>query len=236
MTKEPNARRSPSPAFPNDSSSLSLIQLQERLNSQEEVEYTRWMETYNGEKHVEEISTLLSNNASIKALFTQLVPSELSEQEFWGRYFFKVERAQKKEERRLVLLDKTKQIATEMSNVDFGWDDDLEPPEVIATKSEPVAEKEDAEKETPSDHSYPHTNETQASLEVSQSPSNLLDKPKDSETVQQQEDQIISIVVSTPSTNEQPKIELTSSNEEKSAIEENPKKEENQAEDVFEWS
>jgi len=80
---------SPSSSHDVSSPSISMTELQEKLNSSEEKQFADWLGTFEMESRRAEISELLAANASVLALHQQLVPSELSSEEFWGRYFYK---------------------------------------------------------------------------------------------------------------------------------------------------
>lgn len=137
-----NASRSstPGPVGESLSSTLTMAQVQEKMNSQEEQEFARWMESFDLKSQESEIVTLLAENSSFQTLHAQLVPKELGDAEFWGRYYYKLEQALKKEEKRLALLNRTKSLASQMNNAEFSWDDDLEAPEeTVPATEEPKA-------------------------------------------------------------------------------------------------
>lgn len=123
-----------SPAF---ASSIS-----EKLDSKEEHAFKAWLATFDMGSKQTEIATLLSTNSPIYALHQQLVPAELTSEEFWGRYFYKTEQAAKKEESRLQLLERSKLITTKMSESEFSWEDDDDPAEAEETKTETAQESE----------------------------------------------------------------------------------------------
>lgn len=110
---------SPNPAH----MSLTAAQMEEMLNSAEEGRFKEWMATFKLEERQTDISQLLANNSAVQSLYQQLVPNELTLEEFWGRYFFKLDQEAKKEEYRAALLSKTKAMASRLSESEFSWDD-----------------------------------------------------------------------------------------------------------------
>lgn len=104
-----------------DSTTVSISELQDKLNSRDEKLFLEWLATFDLDSKMSEISSLLASNESVLALHQQLVPSELSSEEFWGRYFYKTEQATKKEKDRQQLLSK---MASKVSEADLSWDDD----------------------------------------------------------------------------------------------------------------
>lgn len=123
------------------SSSLSSLKID--INPKDEEAYKVFMENFDLESKKQEIASLLASNTAVHALYQQLVPNELSADEFWGRYFWKNEENAKKENSRVALLNKTKALATKMSEEEFKWDDDEEE-SATTQESENIEKKEDA--------------------------------------------------------------------------------------------
>jgi len=66
---------------------------------------------------------LSEDGGSLSTLHDQLVPSQMSEEAFWERYFFRVHQIGEDEQRRKALFDET--AATEKEE-DFSWEDEEE--------------------------------------------------------------------------------------------------------------
>jgi hypothetical protein len=70
----------------------------------DDADFEKWLTTFNLELKSEEVSRILTNNPQISELYQQLCPATLSPQEFWGRYYFRLEKLQQKENKRKELL------------------------------------------------------------------------------------------------------------------------------------
>ncbi|XP_064624832.1 BSD domain-containing protein 1-like [Lineus longissimus] len=86
------------------------------------VEFDEWLATNDLLEKKGHISELLVSNVDVRALYTQLVPSEVSHTLFWQRYFYKLHLLEKDEERRREL----KKRAEEAKSETVGWEDDWE--------------------------------------------------------------------------------------------------------------
>jgi hypothetical protein len=153
--------RSSSPGPSADSASFTAAQLQEKMNTQDELEFREWLKSFDLASKSTETASLLASNSSIFTLHQQLVPGDLSSEEFWGRYYYKLEQAAKKEEKRLQLLDKTKKhLASPLDESEFSWDELDETDTTNATSSQTT------------------TTATAPSSSVEAKPASSLDQPK----------------------------------------------------------
>ncbi|XP_046353550.2 BSD domain-containing protein 1-like isoform X1 [Haliotis rufescens] len=84
-------------------------------------EFQQWLEKFNLEEQKGAISELLVVKVEVRALYTKLVPSELSHSEFWQRYFYKVFQLQQDEARKQALM---KRAETPTEDDSLGWEDD----------------------------------------------------------------------------------------------------------------
>ncbi|XP_067678803.1 BSD domain-containing protein 1-like isoform X2 [Haliotis asinina] len=84
-------------------------------------EFQEWLKTFNLEEQKGAISELLVVKVEVRALYTKLVPSELSHSEFWQRYFYKVFQLQQDEARKQALM---KRAETPTEDDSLGWEDD----------------------------------------------------------------------------------------------------------------
>lgn len=122
------------------------------INAKDEEAFREFMKNFDLESKKSEIASLLASNTHVHALYQQLVPTEISADEFWGRYFWKNEENAKKEQTRLQLLNKTKALASKMSEEEFKWDDD---------EDESAPQQEDAEAKA----EKPETSNAESSIE-----------------------------------------------------------------------
>ncbi|XP_029427920.1 BSD domain-containing protein 1-like isoform X3 [Rhinatrema bivittatum] len=71
--------------------------------------FEAWLAQCNLEEKEGEISDLLVNSPSIRALYTKMVPAAVSHSEFWQRYFYKVHNLEQEEARRVALKQRAEQ-------------------------------------------------------------------------------------------------------------------------------
>jgi hypothetical protein len=91
----------------------------------EDVAFFQWTETFDVEARSEEISKILANNSQISEMYHQMVPSMLSMKEFWGRYFYKLEKINQEETRRAALVKKAEELQQKKEDeLALGWGDD----------------------------------------------------------------------------------------------------------------
>lgn len=74
-------------------------------------QFESWLTNWNPEERKAEISELLMNSPSIRALYTKMVPAAVSHSEFWQRYFYKVHQLEQEEARRIALKQRADQNA-----------------------------------------------------------------------------------------------------------------------------
>ncbi|XP_069079474.1 BSD domain-containing protein 1 isoform X1 [Pleurodeles waltl] len=82
-----------------------------------------WLSQWSLEDMKGEISDLLVNSPSIRALYTKMVPAAVSHSEFWQRYFYKVHTLEQDEARRCALKQRAEQSAHEEHS---RWEEDEE--------------------------------------------------------------------------------------------------------------
>ncbi|XP_032403286.1 BSD domain-containing protein 1 isoform X2 [Xiphophorus hellerii] len=82
-----------------------------------------WLSSFSLDEKKGEISELLVNSPSIRALYTKMVPAAVSHSEFWQRYFYKVFQLDQEEARRVAL----KQRAEQSAHIEtLGWEEEEE--------------------------------------------------------------------------------------------------------------
>ncbi|RUS69150.1 hypothetical protein EGW08_023089 [Elysia chlorotica] len=86
-------------------------------------QYSMWLESFSLDQHKGEISELLVSKVEVRALYTKLVPSEVSNADFWQRYFYRVHQLQCDEARKQALMMRADQAGGKES---VSWDDDDE--------------------------------------------------------------------------------------------------------------
>ncbi|XP_029900656.1 BSD domain-containing protein 1 [Myripristis murdjan] len=95
-------------------------------------QFDNWLSTFSLEEKKGEISELLVNSPSIRALYTKMVPAAVAHSEFWQRYFYKVFQLDQEEARRVAL----KQRAEQSTHTEtLGWEEEDEDDFLGATSS-----------------------------------------------------------------------------------------------------
>lgn len=85
--------------------------------------FDNWLYDFSLEEKKGEISELLVNSPSIRALYTKMVPAAVAHSEFWQRYFYKVFQLDQEEARRVALKQRAEQSAHTET---LGWEEDEE--------------------------------------------------------------------------------------------------------------
>ncbi|XP_035826444.1 BSD domain-containing protein 1 isoform X1 [Aplysia californica] len=83
-------------------------------------QFAMWQESFDLDVHKGQISELLVSKVEVRALYTKLVPGEVSHLEFWQRYFFRVHQLEVDEARKRALMLRADQARGDS----LGWDDD----------------------------------------------------------------------------------------------------------------
>jgi len=83
-------------------------------------EFREWRKTFDYESKQEELNTILGNNPEILNIYNDLVPEQISSQDFWERYFFNAKRIQENEATKARILEQTKGL--ELTELD-DWGD-----------------------------------------------------------------------------------------------------------------
>ncbi|XP_028674481.1 BSD domain-containing protein 1 [Erpetoichthys calabaricus] len=83
--------------------------------------FDAWLQEFNLEQKKGEISDLLVNSSSIRALYTKMVPAAVSHVEFWQRYFFKVYQLFQEEVRRKALKQRAENTS---HSEELGWEEE----------------------------------------------------------------------------------------------------------------
>lgn len=96
-------------------------------------QFDNWLCSFNLEEKQGEISELLVNSPSIRALYSKMVPAAVAHSEFWQRYFYKVFQLDQEEARRVALKQRAEQTNTET----LGWEEEEEDDFLGATSPSP---------------------------------------------------------------------------------------------------
>jgi len=102
-------------------------------------QFTTWLTGLDLDKRQGEISDLMINNASVRKMYSKLVPADVSHKMFWARYFYRVHLLEKEEAKRQVLRKRAERTAVE-EDTHINWDDEEEP-ETEESISEELQEK-----------------------------------------------------------------------------------------------
>ncbi|XP_045918958.1 BSD domain-containing protein 1 [Micropterus dolomieu] len=86
-------------------------------------QFDNWLSTFSLEDKKGEISELLVDSPSIRALYTKMVPAAVAHSEFWQRYFYKVFQLDQEEARRVALKQRAEQTTHTET---LGWEEEEE--------------------------------------------------------------------------------------------------------------
>uniref|UniRef100_A0A8C4GDN6 BSD domain containing 1 n=1 Tax=Dicentrarchus labrax TaxID=13489 RepID=A0A8C4GDN6_DICLA len=95
-------------------------------------QFDNWLSSFSLEDKKGEISELLVNSPSIRALYTKMVPAAVAHSEFWQRYFYKVFQLDQEEARRVALKQRAEQTTHTET---LGWEEEEEDDFLGATSS-----------------------------------------------------------------------------------------------------
>ncbi|XP_041711230.1 BSD domain-containing protein 1 isoform X3 [Coregonus clupeaformis] len=95
-------------------------------------QFDAWLSCFSLEERKGEISDLLVNSPSIRALYTKMVPAAVAHSEFWQRYFYKVFQLYQEEARRVALKQRAEQTTHTEA---LGWEEEDEDDFLGATSS-----------------------------------------------------------------------------------------------------
>uniref|UniRef100_A0A4W4FHR3 BSD domain-containing protein n=1 Tax=Electrophorus electricus TaxID=8005 RepID=A0A4W4FHR3_ELEEL len=84
-------------------------------------QFDAWLASFSLEERKTEVSELLVNSPSIRALYTKMVPAAVAHSEFWQRYFYKVFQLDQEEARRVALKQRAEQTTHSES---LGWEEE----------------------------------------------------------------------------------------------------------------
>lgn len=93
----------------------------------DEADYELWRETFDLDDVAvkKTISDLLVTSQEMRSLYTKLVPSAVAHQEFWQRYFYKLDALERAERRRTALMERAEKSGTEEDdNLSWGSETD----------------------------------------------------------------------------------------------------------------
>ncbi|XP_078133647.1 BSD domain-containing protein 1 [Sander vitreus] len=95
-------------------------------------QFDNWLSSFSLEDKKGEISELLVNSPSIRALYTKMVPVAVAHSEFWQRYFYRVFQLDQEEARRVALKQRAEQTTHTET---LGWEEEEEDDFLGATSS-----------------------------------------------------------------------------------------------------
>ncbi|KAJ3549368.1 hypothetical protein NMY22_g911 [Coprinellus aureogranulatus] len=123
----------------------SIVQRDPEVEEGVKDEYRKWVQEeikakggIESGEWSEKIAALLKEETAMYELYTGLVPSTLSKEDFWSRYLFRAHQIKAEEERRKALI----QASVAESDEDFSWEDDEEEsPSAPTSQASPEKEK-----------------------------------------------------------------------------------------------
>lgn len=124
-------------------------------------QFDNWLSRFSLEEKKGEISDLLVNSPSIRALYSKMVPAAVSHSEFWQRYFYKVFQLDQEEARRVALKQRAEQSAHTET---LGWEEEEEDDFLCATPSSSQSNLTPALDQSSSKHSFTLTAHTETTL------------------------------------------------------------------------
>ncbi|XP_030628323.1 BSD domain-containing protein 1 isoform X2 [Chanos chanos] len=95
-------------------------------------QFDAWLSSFSLEEKKTEISELLVNSPSIRALYTKMVPAAVAHSEFWQRYFYRVFQLEQEEARRVALKQRAERTARKES---LCWEEEDEEDEFLGASS-----------------------------------------------------------------------------------------------------
>eukprot|EP00730_Choanoeca_flexa_P016644 TRINITY_DN7913_c0_g1_i1.p1 TRINITY_DN7913_c0_g1~~TRINITY_DN7913_c0_g1_i1.p1 ORF type:complete len:627 (+),score=200.90 TRINITY_DN7913_c0_g1_i1:62-1882(+) len=107
--------------------------------------FDMWLEGFDTEHHAAEITSLMSDDDTVRKLHTELVPKAVSYRDFWARLFYHWHQAKVQEERRAALLQRMSQQDNDANDDDLSfadWDDD---DEVVSPQDNTMTPTQDAD-------------------------------------------------------------------------------------------
>jgi len=109
--------------------------------------FNEWFETFELDDHKIEMSNLLIENTSVRAIYTQLVPNVISHNIFWQRYFYQLFLLNVEEKKRNDILARASNVSSKDDNEDEGWSEDDDDEIEVLSKSGKVLIENDGNKE-----------------------------------------------------------------------------------------
>lgn len=110
---------------------------------EDEADYELWKETFDMDATKSTISDLLVASTEVRSLYTKHVPAEVAHQEFWMRYFYKLDALERAERRRNALMERADKSGTE-DDEELSWGDEDSSNEEESKPKEQSKPKEDS--------------------------------------------------------------------------------------------
>ncbi|OWF48621.1 BSD domain-containing protein 1 [Mizuhopecten yessoensis] len=88
--------------------------------------FQEWVKTFSMDEVKGDVSELLVSKVEVRALYTKLVPSEISHADFWQRYFYKVNQLHLDEARKLALMKRAERAEVKEDSISWDESDDEE--------------------------------------------------------------------------------------------------------------
>lgn len=146
------------------------VYLNQLIESNED--YIQWLASFNLENFKSVISDLLIENSSMRLLYSQLVPAQISNEQFWSRYFYRINQLDEEHKKRLKLLER-------VANKDSSNNDQQQTTATDWDDQEEEEKKEEEEIEKPLNNVKSSINNEQE-IKSSSSDNNIIIPRKDS--------------------------------------------------------
>ncbi|KAK6179613.1 hypothetical protein SNE40_011931 [Patella caerulea] len=90
--------------------------------------FIEWCRHFDMESRKGDVSELLVSKVEVRALYTKLVPAQVSHAEFWQRYFYKLHQMALDEARKQALIKRAERSGTDNNSINDDWsgDEDME--------------------------------------------------------------------------------------------------------------
>ncbi|XP_050402266.1 BSD domain-containing protein 1 isoform X2 [Patella vulgata] len=90
--------------------------------------FIEWCQHFDMESRKGDVSELLVSKVEVRALYTKLVPAQVSHAEFWQRYFYKLHQMALDEARKQALIKRAERSRTDNNSINDDWsgDEDME--------------------------------------------------------------------------------------------------------------
>lgn len=112
--------------YENELKSIQLSEDTYLIDPEQTEDYEKWKENFDSDANKSAISNILIENSSMRLTFSKLVPAQISNDQFWCRYFFKTNLFEEEQKKRIKLLERVTVNANDEEEETINWDEDVE--------------------------------------------------------------------------------------------------------------